>query len=234
MIETLSKTKTFEVKQPAEISAGDIYRISDSKEPPWKTADASGQEIPVLYRISDSKEPPWEKAGLGEQEIPVLYRISDSTEPPWNLPEKMHPLTDEDREKIKKETGWSDAIVDAIKTKEEYEIYKNAGLKEAEINGKPCLIRTDIDMDQKDEFGRTNKERMQQGLAPLDKKGKSIELHHIGQKPDSPLAELTEEEHRGKGNDTILHDKTKESEIDRDAFKKEKEDHWETRSKEER
>jgi hypothetical protein len=36
-----------------------------------------------IYRISDSKEPPWEKAGLGEQEIPVLYRISDSKEPPW-------------------------------------------------------------------------------------------------------------------------------------------------------
>lgn len=37
----------------------------------------------------------------------------------------------------------------------------------------------------------------------------------------SPLAELTTQEHRGKGNDTILHDKQKETEIDRGEFAKE-------------
>jgi hypothetical protein len=32
---------------------------------------------------------------------------------------------------------------------------------------------------------------MEQGLAPIAQNGETIQLHHIGQKPDSPLAELT-------------------------------------------
>ena len=66
-------------------------------------------------------------------------------------------LTDEEKQKIKEETGWSDGIVNYIRSMKEYEIYKNAGLEEREINGKKCLIRSDIDLDQKDEKGRTNK-----------------------------------------------------------------------------
>ncbi len=93
------------------------------------------------------------------------------------------------------------------------------------------MVRNDIDMNQKDEMGRTNKERMEQGLSPISKNGETIELHHIGQHSDSPLAELTTSEHRGQGNDSILHDKTKESEIDRNKFNKEKETHWENRAK---
>ena len=144
-------------------------------------------------------------------------------------PEKMG-LTDEEKAKIKEETGWSDEIIDAISSIEEYEIYKNAGLVEVEINGKKCLVRSDIDWDQKDAFGQTNRERAEQGKPPVDKNGKPIELHHIGQKADGPLAELTQEEHRGKENDSVLHDKTKESEIDRNHFgNTERPNHWKDR-----
>ena len=141
-------------------------------------------------------------------------------------------LTDEQKQRIKEETGWSDEIIDSIGSLEEYEIYKNAGLVEAEIGGKKCLIRNDIDWNQKDAFGRTNKERAEQGLSPLNKDGKPIELHHIGQHSDSPLAELTQEEHRGKGNDGILHNKNVNSEIDRTAFANERSQHWQARVKE--
>lgn len=141
-------------------------------------------------------------------------------------------LTEEEKAKIKELTGWSDKIIDAIGSMEEAEIYIKAGLKEVEINGKSCLIRDDIDWNQTDEMGRTNKERAEQGLSPITKDGKTVELHHIGQHADSPLAELTPEEHRGKGNDTILHDKTKESEIDRQAFAGERSSHWEARAQE--
>lgn len=141
-------------------------------------------------------------------------------------------LTDEEKAKIKEETGWSDEIVDAIGSWKEYEIYKNANLVEDEIDGKKCLIRNDINWNQKDEMGRTNKERAEQGLSPINKDGKVIELHHIGQHSNSPLAELTQEEHRGKGNDGILHDKTKESEINRQAFAEERSDHWSARAQE--
>ena len=141
-------------------------------------------------------------------------------------------LSKEEKERIKAETGWSDEIINAIGSMEEYEIYRKAGLDEVEINGKKCLIRNDIDWEKKDAMGRTNRERAEQGLSPINKEGKVIELHHIGQHSDSPLAELTTEEHRGKGNDTVLHDKTKESEIDREAFANERKEHWEARASE--
>lgn len=142
---------------------------------------------------------------------------------------KNEGLTDEEKQKIKEETGWSDEIIDAIGSWEEYEIYKNAGLQEVEINGRKCLIRTDIDLDQKDEDGITNRERMERGRPPITKDGKEVELHHIGQKANGPLAELTTEEHRGVGNDTVLHNKNKESEINRTEFAKERQQHWKER-----
>jgi hypothetical protein len=141
-------------------------------------------------------------------------------------------LNAKEKDEIRNETGWSDEIVDSIGSMEEYEIYRDAGLVEVEINGKACLIRPDIDLTQKDGFGRTNQERMEQGLAPLALDGRPYELHHIGQHADSPLAELTMQEHRGKGNDTILHIKTKESEIDRVTFDEERGNHWASRAEE--
>lgn len=139
-------------------------------------------------------------------------------------------LTSEEKMKIIDETGWSDEIVDAIGSMEEYEIYREANLVEKEINGKKCLIREDIEWEQEDQMGRTNKERAEQGLSPIDENGKAIELHHIGQETDSPLAELTLEEHRGKGNDGVLHDKTKETEINRNDFAVDKNAHWKERA----
>lgn len=143
-------------------------------------------------------------------------------------------LTDEQKQRIKEETGWSDEIIDAIGSWQEYEIYKNAGLVEAEIGGKKCLIRNDIDWNQLDEKGKTNAQRVKEGKAPLDKNGEQIQLHHIGQRADSPLAELTFDEHRRGGNDSILHDKTKETEVHgagkENAWKAERESYWKARA----
>ena len=104
-------------------------------------------------------------------------------------------FTKEDKKKLKDETGWSDEIINSIQTLEEAEVLKKANLVDVEINGKKCLIKKDINMKQTDDKGRTNMDRMKQGFAPLDKKGRSIELHHIGQDKESPLAELTSDEH---------------------------------------
>lgn len=141
-------------------------------------------------------------------------------------------LTEEQRAEIKEKTGWSDDVLDNINSMEEADIYLKAGLREAEIGGKKCLIRGDIDWEQKDEKGRTNSERIQRGLAPLDQEGNAIELHHIGQHADSPLAELTHEEHRCNGNDTILHDKSIESEVHGEGnnWSNERQDYWKGRS----
>ena len=151
---------------------------------------------------------------------------------------KSEGLTDEEKQKIKEETGWSDEIIDNIKNMKQYEILKNAGLIEVEINGRKCLIKENIDLDYKDEDGISNRERMERGLAPLDSKtGKPIELHHLGQKADSPLVELTEEEHRtgeyedGKKNQSLWHDNTIESEVHGEGnnWDQERKAHWKAR-----
>ena len=198
--------------------------------------DIGKMEIPKELGSDDIKkiEIPKELGSVDIEKIEIPKELGNVENNQNNVEanEANEGLTNEQKLKIKEETDWSDEIINAIGSMEEYELYKKAGLEETEINGKKCLIRNDIDWDQKDSMGRTNKERAEQGLSPINKDGKVIELHHIGQHADSPLAELTPEEHRGKGNDTILHNKTKESEIDRQAFAEERSSHWETRANE--
>ena len=71
---------------------------------------------------------------------------------------------------------------------------------------------------------------IKEGKAPYGPDGKQINLHHIGQKADSPLAELTDTEH--KTYDGVLHDKTKDSEIDRTVFRDERQKYWQARYEE--
>ena len=132
-----------------------------------------------------------------------------------------------DRELIKEVSPYSDHVTAYIRRPEEVKVYEKADLQEATVNGRPCLVRSDIDPEIKDDFGRTNTERMQNGLSPLDKTGKPHELHHIGQSSDSPLAELTHTEHNGYSG--VLHERC-ESSIDRVAFADERKQHWTTRA----
>lgn len=127
---------------------------------------------------------------------------------------------------IQKESGYPLDVIKTFKTKEQYEICKEAGLRPEMVNGKINLVR-DIDLSFKDEFGRTNLERMKQGLAALDPAtNETYQLHHIGQKMDSTLAILTESEHMQGGNNTIWHVLGKESEIDRDIFAQQRKQFW--------
>lgn len=169
-------------------------------------------------------ESPKLKADIG----PDMKRTFFDSERPANKGGMEQP-------QIKKETNtnnWSKEINNYIKSSEERKIYEDAGLKEAEINGKKCLIRDDINWNQVDEKGRTNQQRAEKGLAPLDKDGNSINLHHIGQHKDSPLAELTSQEHTGNGNDTILHDKTIKTEVhgEGNEWDTERSSYWKSRA----
>lgn len=148
-------------------------------------------------------------------------------------------LTEAQKETIIAETGWSSEIVDCIKNMKQYEILKNAGLIEAEINGRKCLIKEKIDLDYTDADGVSNRDRIMRGLAPLDSKtNKPLELHHLGQKADSPLVELTEEEHRtgedenGKKNQSLWHDNTLETEVhgEGNTWDHERKAHWKARA----
>jgi hypothetical protein len=146
---------------------------------------------------------------------------------------KHESLTDQEKQEIKERTGWSDKIVDHIRTKEEAEIYIDAQLVEGEVNGKPALLQPNIDGEACNDPkcpDYSNKELAQEGFPPRDKSGRPLELHHIGQNPDSPLAELTYEQHRGNGNFKILHT-FEDSSIDRIEFNKERKEYWIERSK---
>lgn len=142
---------------------------------------------------------------------------------------ELPPMGDETRARLEN-LDWPKEVLDAIGSEAEAKIYEDANLESAQVNGKEALIRTDIDYAQTDEFGKTNLERMEQGRAPITVDGKKIELHHIGQKSDSALAELTPAEHRCNGNDNVLHNKLKESEIVREDFDKERQEYWKARA----
>lgn len=109
----------------------------------------------------------------------------------------------------------------------EYNIYKTCNLKLAKVNGKWAYTQNiDWDFVGDVEDGRTNAQRVIDGLAPLDKTGKSYELHHIGQQSNSPLAILTNSEHKSNYKDLHANTGASPSEIDRTLFEKEKREFW--------
>lgn len=96
---------------------------------------------------------------------------------------------------IQQETGYPLDVIKQFHTMDEYQAFKNSNLKPEVIGNKTALIKTDIDLMRVDAKGRTNLERMKQGLAPQDHNGISYELHHVGQKKDGTLAIMSQVEH---------------------------------------
>ena len=149
-----------------------------------------------------------------------------------DIEQRTERLTDEQKIEIKLKTGWSDAIIDSIRSMDEAQIYIDAGLQEGEVNGKLALLQSKIDGNACNEPkwpDWTNKALAEDGYPPRDEAGRPYELHHIGQNPESPLAELTYDQHHCNGNFIKLHT-FDESSIDRQQFNKERKEYWETRS----
>lgn len=97
---------------------------------------------------------------------------------------------------IQKESKYPLDVIKQFRNTQEYKVYKDAGLSTEMINGRTALTQ-DIDLESVvDNAGRTNVERINKGLSPVDPAtGHAYELHHIGQKPDSTIAVLTREQH---------------------------------------
>lgn len=167
--------------------------------------------------------------GLQEQEILEPRSSQDISK---DLEQKGEGLTDEQKKAIKEETGWSDDIVDSIRTTDEAKIYMDAELQEGEVNGKKALLQLDIEGKDCNELkwpDWSNKDLAEEGYPPRDKTGRPYELHHVGQNPNSPLAELTYEQHHCDGNFKKLHT-FEDSSIDRQQFNKERKEYWMARS----
>lgn len=196
-----------------------------------------------VYRLPSDESCITETELIGDQTEPLANESAnkpietntldsnDATE--TAVEKKPEGLTEEEKQEIKGKTGWSDKIVDAIRTKEEAQVYIDAGLVEGEVNGKPALLQPKIDGKACNDSkwpDWNNKDLAEEGYPPRDENGRPYELHHIGQSPDSPLAELTHEQHHSDGNFKVLHT-FDESSIDRVQFQKERKEYWAERSK---
>ncbi|MFB9534765.1 MULTISPECIES: RICIN domain-containing protein [Streptomyces] len=95
------------------------------------------------------------------------------------------------------------------------------------------LIRPDY-VSPNDNYGRTNLKRMQQGLAPMGPDDNPLNLHHMLQTQDGPIAEVTKKMHLDE-NYHQLHWKSGTkipSGIDRPEFDAWKKLYWKNRAKE--
>lgn len=127
---------------------------------------------------------------------------------------------------IQKESKYPLEVIQKIHSMEEFNVYKSVGLNPQKVNGVWSLTKN-IDLTQVDTSGLTNLQRMQKGLAPLDKNGIAYELHHVGQSADSPLAILSKAEHMQGGNNKILHFKDGVSEVSHGAdWQKQVKEFW--------
>ena len=109
---------------------------------------------------------------------------------------------------IQQETGYPLDVIKQFHTMDEYQAFRNANLQAAVVGNKTALIKTNIDLTRIDSKGRTNLERMKQGLAPLDSDGISYELHHVGQRKNGTLAIMSRKEH----DDPAIHGFLQETE----------------------
>jgi len=75
---------------------------------------------------------------------------------------------------------------------------------------------------------KENLDQMKQGKPPVGTDGKKVELHHDGQTTNSPLVEMTQTQHRGKGNFAQNHQNTgqKTSQVNRSQAAKARQQHW--------
>jgi hypothetical protein len=130
----------------------------------------------------------------------------------------------QDAAAIQMETGYPAEVIAQFHSMEEYQVFKDAGLTATMVNGETALVRSDIDLNLIDDYGRTNLQRMELGLSPLDSAGNYYELHHIGQEADATLAILTQSEH----DSAALHGFKTISEIDRYTFASQRKYFWKT------
>ncbi len=108
--------------------------------------------------------------------------------------------------------------------------YKNNNTT-VEVNGKTVTMdNSTFDPNFVDKQGRTNVQRMQQGLAPIGTDGKSVNIHHIDQTNNGPVMEITATEHQQ--NYSSLHTNTGQepSQINRSEFDSWRKGYWQWRS----
>ncbi len=108
------------------------------------------------------------------------------------------------RANITKNSTFTQRINCYIHSVKELQFYQQFNLRETAVT-RPALIMN-IDLNYRTPSGETNAQRLAKGLAPYDPAtGSVIDLHHIGQRHDSPFAELPHSVHNAPGISSVLH-----------------------------
>ena len=81
-----------------------------------------------------------------------------------------------------------------------------------------------------DGLGRSNIQRMRKGLAPIGNDGKSINLHHLTQRENGGIAELTQTFHQQYSRVIHINSNKIPSGIDRGAFGRWRKSYWKNRA----
>ena len=213
----------FDINSPKDTREID-FRSTSPKEYGKAKEEAKPEESSKAKEESKPEESGKAKEEASPENGKQTENIDDGNETPKGLSE-------EEKARIKEETDWPDEVINEISSWEEYEIYKSEGLKAYEINGKWYLLNPNIDLDYVTADGRTNRQRLADGDAPIDKRtGQKYELHHVGQNPNGVLAELPMGKHRLAPNNLILHPLREDSDVDHGPeWDKTRKQHWENR-----
>ncbi|HEJ8090239.1 TPA: HNH/ENDO VII family nuclease [Serratia liquefaciens] len=100
-----------------------------------------------------------------------------------------------------------------------------------QFNGNKVYQRNDLfDPNAVDARGRSNIQRMEKGLAPLDANGNSVNLHHMLQRQDGPIAEVTQAFHKENHGVIHINDNSIPSGINRTEFDKWRSNYWKERT----
>jgi RHS repeat-associated protein len=98
------------------------------------------------------------------------------------------------------------------------------------VNGSRVYQRnSNIDPNRTDASGRTNRQRMRAGLAPIGSDGKEMVLHHALQTASGPLIELTATQHREYSRILHINPNTIPSGINRRTFDTWRANYWRAR-----
>jgi len=104
--------------------------------------------------------------------------------------------------------------------------------KSTQFRGNKVYQRDDlIDVNRKDALGLTNLDRMKQGLAPFGPDGKPINLHHMLQTADGPIAEMTTTFHTANRRTIHINSSSIPSGVDRIAFNNWRKLYWKNRAR---
>lgn len=164
------------------------------------------------------------RLNCGVDPTPFFHGVLEGAREARALHNAPHLTADVGVSLARTETRTASALADAA---------ENAGARSAslwtraEVNGVRVYQRSDlINPARIDGLGRTNLQRMQQGLAPLGPDGKSMNLHHMLQSADGPLVEMTQTFHQVNSRIIHINPSSIPSGIDRAAFGTWRSEYW--------